>query len=89
MKNLSASPNRTESPALIRTLLIVGAILFGAQLGTWFSVAMIALMGASILYNTQQILHRYPADAHVGAAVNLFGSLMTMFWYVLSLVSSR
>lgn len=70
-------------------LLIVGAILFGAQLGTWFSVAMIALMGASILYNTQQILHRYPADAHVGAAVNLFGSLMTMFWYVLSLVSNR
>jgi FtsH-binding integral membrane protein len=70
-------------------LLIVGAVLFGAQLGTWFSVGMIALMGASILYNTQQILHRYPADAHVGAAVNLFGSLMTMFWYVLSLVSSR
>lgn len=70
-------------------LVIVGAVLFGAQLGTWFSVAMIALMGASILYNTQQILHRYPAEAHVGAAVNLFGSLMTMFWYVLSLVSSR
>lgn len=70
-------------------LLIVGAVLFGAQLGTWFSVGMIALMGASILYNTQQILHNYPADAHVGAAVNLFGSLMTMFWYVLSLVSSR
>lgn len=70
-------------------VLIFGAVIFGANLGTWFSVAMIALMGASILYNTQQILHRYPQQAHVAAAVQLFGSIMTMFWYVLSLLSNR
>jgi uncharacterized protein len=67
-------------------VLIVAAILFGLELGVWFSVAMIALAGASILYKTQQILRSYPVDAHVGAAVQLFASVMLLFWYVLRLV---
>ena len=66
---------------------IVAALIFGAQLGTWFSVGMIALVGAAILYQTQTIMRRYPETAYVGAAVQLFASLMTMFWYVLRLVS--
>ena len=70
-------------------VLIVAAILFGAYLGTWFSVAMVALMGASILYNTQTILRRYPVQAYVGAAVSLFGSLMTMFYYILRIFADR
>ena len=70
-------------------VLIVGALLFGANIGTWFSVAMIALMGASILYNTQKILHSYPEQAYVGAAVTLFASLMTMFWYILRIFMDR
>lgn len=69
--------------------LIVGAILFGWNLGVWFSVAMIALSGASILYTTQNILRRYPQDAHVAAALALFSSVMTMFWYVLRLFNNR
>jgi uncharacterized protein len=69
-------------------LLIVAAVIFGLELGVWFSVAMIALAGASILYQTQTILRRYPAEAYVGAAVQLFGSVMLLFWYVLRLVSS-
>lgn len=68
---------------------IVAAVLFGFHLGTWFSLAMIALAGAAILYQTQGILRTYPETAHVGAAVSLFGSLMVMFWYVLRLVSRR
>ena len=56
---------------------------------TWFSVAMVALMGASILYNTQKILHTYPPHAYVGAAVTLFASLMTMFWYILQIFLDR
>ncbi len=67
--------------------LIVISLLFGMQLGLLFSVAMIALAGASILYQTQNIVRRYPAWAHVGAAVALFGSLMMMFWYVLRIFS--
>ncbi len=70
-------------------LLIVFAIIFGANLGTWFSVGMVALMGASILYNTQAIMRRYPPQAHIAAAVSLFGSVMIMFYYILRIVSSR
>lgn len=70
-------------------VLIIGAVIFGANLGTWFSVGMVALMGASILYSTQQIMRVYPEGAYVAGAVQLFSSLMTMFWYVLQLVSSR
>ncbi len=69
-------------------LIIVSAI-FGMQLGLIFSVAMVALAGAAILYQTQEIVRRYPAWAHVGAAVALFGSLMTMFWYILRIFSDR
>ena len=67
-------------------LLIVGAILFGFELGVWFSVAMIAFAGGAILYQTQTIMRRYPAEAYVGAAVQLFASVMLLFWYVLRLV---
>lgn len=75
--------------AMASMLLIVFAIIFGANLGTWFSVGMVALMGASILYNTQAIMRRYPPQAHIAAAVGLFGSVMIMFYYVLRIVSSR
>jgi FtsH-binding integral membrane protein len=67
-------------------VLIGAALLFGLELGIWFSVAMIALAGASILYQTQTILRRYPYEAYVGASVQLFASVMLLFWYVLRLV---
>ena len=69
--------------------LIVVAVIFGFTLGPIFSVAMIALAGASILFQTQNIVRQYPEWAYVGAAVGLFGSLMMMFWYVLQLVTNR
>ena len=53
-------------------VLILASVIFGLSLGIWFSVAMIALAGGSILYQTQAIMARYPSDAHVGAAVQLF-----------------
>jgi uncharacterized protein len=67
-------------------VLIGAALLFGLELGIWFSVAMIALAGASILYQTQNIIRRYPSEAYVGASVQLFASVMMMFWYVLRLL---
>lgn len=70
-------------------VLIVAAVLFGLELGVWFSLAMIGLAGVSILYQTQTILRRYPEEAHVGAAVQLFASVMLLFWYVLRLFSRR
>lgn len=68
-------------------LLIVGAVLFGWELGVWFSVGMIALAGGAILYQTQNVMQRYPTEAYVGAAVQLFASVMLMFWYVLRLLA--
>lgn len=73
----------------ISLLLVVAAVLFGLDLGVWFSVGMIGLAGAAILYQTQTILRSYPETAHVGAAVQLFASVMLLFWYVLRLFSSR
>ncbi|MEE9415763.1 MAG: Bax inhibitor-1 family protein, partial [Acidimicrobiales bacterium] len=74
---------------ILAMVLIVAAIAFGFNLGVWFSVAMIGLMGVSILYQTQNIIRRFPAHAYVGAAVQLFSSVMTMFWYVLRLFMAR
>ena len=71
---------------VVALVLIVAAILFGFGLGVWFSVAMIALSGVSILYQTQTIIRQYPAQAHVAAALGLFSSVMTMFFYVLRLL---
>ena len=70
-------------------IAIVGAVIFEFDLGVWFSVAMIGLAGAAILFQTQSILRKYPIGAHVPAALSLFSSLMTMFWYVLRLFMSR
>lgn len=67
--------------------LIFGAVIFGLSLGIWFSVAMIALAGGSILYQTQAIMARYPSEAYVGAAVQLFAAVMLLFWYVLRLLT--
>ena len=69
-------------------VLIVAAVLFGLSLGIWFSVGMIVLAGGSILYQTQAIMARYPSEAYVGAAVQLFASVMLLFWYVLRLLSA-
>ncbi len=67
-------------------LAIVGGVLFGFQLGTWFSVAMIGLAGAAVLYDTSNIIHTYPEDRYVSAAMQLFASIALMFWYVLRLL---
>lgn len=67
-------------------VLILAAVIFGLSLGIWFSVGMIVLAGGSILYQTQEIVARYPSEAYVAASVQLFASVMLLFWYVLRLV---
>jgi FtsH-binding integral membrane protein len=64
-------------------VLIVAAVIFGFNLGTLFSVAMVGLAGAAVLYDTSNILHHYPEDRYVGAALELFASIALMFWYIL------
>ena len=61
------------------------AVLFGFALETWFSVAMIGVAGAAILYDTSNVIHHFPKDRYVAAALTLFASVALMFWYVLRL----
>ena len=68
---------------------IIGAVVFNFNLGAWFSMAMIGLAGGAILYDTSNVLHHYPEDRYVGAALELFASVALLFWYVLRLFMSR
>jgi FtsH-binding integral membrane protein len=68
---------------------IFGSFIFGYNMGTWFSLAMIGLAGAAVLYDTSNILHHYPQDKYVAASLELFASIALMFWYVLRLFMSR
>jgi FtsH-binding integral membrane protein len=74
---------------LIALGTIVLGIMIGFHLGTYFSMAMIGLAGASILYDTSKILKTYPEDRYIAAALELFASVALMLWYVLRLFLSR
>ena len=74
---------------ILALVAIVAAVLFGLELGTWFSIGMIGLAGAAILHDTSNVIHHYPEDRYVAAALQLFASVAMMFWYVLRLFMSR
>ncbi|MCK0124808.1 Bax inhibitor-1 family protein [Gelidibacter sp. F2691] len=69
--------------------LIVAGILFGFNLGLWFSVGMCLLAGGSILYQTSNLVNKYSTDDYIPAALGLFASLMLLFWYVLQIFMSK
>ena len=73
---------------IMALILIAASFIFGLHLGVWFSVAMVALAGGMILYDTSNIIRHYPEDKYVGASLSLFASLAMLFWYVLRLVIS-
>lgn len=68
---------------------IAAGAIFGFDLGLWFSVAMVALATGSILYQTHQIKEQFMTHQYVGAALQLFSSIMLLFWYVLRILMSR
>ena len=69
--------------------LIAASLLFGWNLGTWFSVGMIGFAGVAVLYDTSNIMNHYPQDRYVAASMALFSSIALMFWYILRLFMSR
>jgi FtsH-binding integral membrane protein len=71
---------------ILAIIAMIGGAIFGFQLGTWFSVAMIGFAGAAVLYDTSNIINYYPEDRYVSAAMQLFASIALMFWYVLRLL---
>lgn len=68
---------------------IIASIICGFSLGVWFSAAMVLLCAGFVLYDTSNIIHHYPTDRPAGAALHLFASIATMFWYVLRIFMSR
>jgi len=63
--------------------LVVASCLFGFSLGLVFAFAMVALVSACIIYQTSNVLHQYRTDQHVAAALALFASIATLFYYIL------
>lgn len=63
--------------------VIVVAVLFGINIGLWFSLAMVAFATGAIVYSTSNILRVYPTDQYVAAALDLFAAVALLFWYVL------
>jgi len=74
---------------ILALLAIVGAVFFGLELGTWFSLIMVGIAGAAVLYDTSKIIRYWPNDRYVGASLELFASVALMFWYILRLLMSR
>ncbi len=69
--------------------LILAGVLFGFDLGLWFSVGMCVLAAGSILYQTSNLVHKYGTEDYIPAALGLFASLMLLFWYVIQIFLSR
>jgi FtsH-binding integral membrane protein len=65
---------------------IVCSILFGFDLGIWFSGAMILLASGYIVYDTSNVLHHYRIGQHVAAALALFAAVALLFWWILRLL---
>lgn len=73
---------------MIALALIVGSIVFGFELGTFFFAVMIVFAAGSILYSLSNIMHVYRTDQHVAASLSLFSSVGLLFWYVLQFMMS-
>ena len=68
--------------------MMFAGVLFGFNLGLWFSFAIVGLAGASLLYTTSNIIHVYKEHQHVAAALGLFASVALMFRFILHIFMS-
>jgi FtsH-binding integral membrane protein len=68
--------------------IILASMIFGFALGAIFCGAMIALMAGYILFQTSAVMKDFPPTQHVAAALMLFSTIATLFWYVLQLLMS-
>jgi len=68
---------------------IVASAVFGFSLGSVFAFVMVAFAGTAILYETSNVLHRFNTNQHVAASLTLFASVALLFWYILTIFSSR
>ena len=85
--------------SFLRTVIVVGsfaalgvvvvAAVAGTSLGTWFSLAMIALMATAVLYQTWQVRTQFGTGQHLEAGFALFAAFVTLLFYVIRLFLQR
>jgi len=68
--------------------VILASMLFGFSLGALFCGAVILIMAGYILYQTSLVMSVFPPTGYVAAALMLFSTIATLFWYVLQLLMS-
>lgn len=68
---------------------IVSSAIFGFSIGSIFAFIMVAFAGTAILYETSNVLYRFNTNQHVAASLTLFASIALLFWYILTIFSSR
>lgn len=68
---------------------IIAGMIFGFNLGLFFSAAMVVLISAAILYQTSNLIYRYHTSQYVAAALGLFSAFMTLLWYIIQIFLSR
>jgi FtsH-binding integral membrane protein len=68
------------------TTAVILSLVFGFNLGLIFSVGMVVLASAYILYQTSEVLAHYDPRQHVAASLALFSSVALVFWYVIRIV---
>jgi FtsH-binding integral membrane protein len=66
--------------------VILASFLFGFSLGAVFSGFVILVMAGYILYQTSLVMSTFPPTADVAAALMLFSTIATLFWYVLRIL---
>lgn len=64
---------------------IAVSLIFGFNLGTIFSLVMVAFAATSILFATSNVLHEYRPTQHVAASLSLFAGVALLFWYILQI----
>ncbi|MDP9381113.1 MAG: Bax inhibitor-1 family protein [Chloroflexota bacterium] len=69
--------------------LIVASVLFGFSLGIIFSLVMVGLAAASILYTTSNILRYYRTDQYVAASLSLFAAVALLYFYIVRILTRR
>lgn len=77
--------------ALLLGILVLSFFGIGGGLvgGMGWSIAWVVLMAGFVLYDTQNILKHYPANAAPAAAATLFIDFVIMFKYILMLLMRR
>jgi FtsH-binding integral membrane protein len=67
-------------------VIVCASIFPQITLGLFFSFAMVALLSGYILFQTSAVVLHYPTNMYVSAALMLFASVATLFWYILRIL---